>query len=81
MTETDVLYLVWIAGARAPMPQIWYGDQTKGSGQFQRGPVVSIDTANAGDLIAFNVVPDDYRNLGLPRLAEMFPAPIKKGST
>lgn len=45
----EARYLVYLRGLKGPEPQLWYGDQTKGTGQFQHKPVGAED----GDLLYF----------------------------
>lgn len=75
LADTDV-YFVWVATQRDPTPQLWYGDQVNGSGQYQKGPVKSLADAQPGDLVAFHKVPPDIVNrLSFDELVERYPPP------
>ncbi len=60
-------YFVWVKGLRGPAPEKWYGDQTRGDGRYQRGPV------GTGDLLSFRELDVNDENLTLTQLAKKYP--------
>ncbi len=53
----DARFFVWLVVNGQYHPQIWYGDQLKGTGQFQRGAVGEEDKQGRGKLVACTPLP------------------------
>lgn len=67
---SDAKFFVWLrkfGTENEASPQFWHGDQTKGTGQFQRGKV------GEGDLLDFVKVPDHLLTQSLDEVANEFP--------
>lgn len=64
-------YFVWLLRHGTALPQLWHGDQTTGTGQFQHKLV-----SEGGDILAFHPIPwSEAAGLSLADLAKKFPAP------
>lgn len=74
MVAGDARFFVWLKGTKGPEPQIWYGDQKNGTGQFRYGPV---DPVN-GPLLVFEVLAGPEWDFSIDKLSAKYPAP---GST
>lgn len=62
-------YLVYLRGLKGPEPQLWYGDQTKGTGQFQHKAV----GAEGSDLLHFQRLEGNDADSSLSALVAKYP--------
>jgi hypothetical protein len=67
----DNRYFVYIRGTKGPSPQLWFGDQIKGTDKFKHKPVVGLD--GNGDLLYFRKLEGQDAQLDLSDLISKFP--------
>jgi len=64
----DSFYFVYLRGVGGKAwPQKWYGDQTKGTGEFKHGAV------GAGDLLQFVKLSAEEAEMTIPDLEKKYP--------
>lgn len=64
---TEPVYFVYLRQNGQRIPQKWFGDQTKGTGQFQRGEV------GTGDLAHFQLLTGEEIQWSIDQLLEKYP--------
>jgi hypothetical protein len=64
-------YFVYVRGTKGPSPQLWFGDQVKGTDKFKHQAVGALD--GNSDLLYFRKLGDEDMQLDLDALISKYP--------